>query len=178
MGTGTLRFGIIVALVVGGVLLIDQAFPANEAVSLPRPSESVSPTGSPSAGGGQTDQTDEDGTGQTGGGQQPQAPRTKVVVGVYNGTYVSGLAQSTADQLMNRPNYRVPQNAISDAPDKPLEQTTIYYRTPQDREAAEELRTGFFENRDVSGVVIQSMPTDLDVPDSLDLAIYLGTDSA
>ena len=170
MGTSTLRFAIIVALVLGGVLLIDQAFPEGQTESLPRPSETTTAPESPSPSATETDQAGDGGDGET------QAPATKVVIGVYNGTFVTGHAGTTATQLSKKPAYRIPDNAVGDTPTKPLNQTTIYFRNPEDQAAAEQLVADYFSKRGLDDVSIEPM-NDLDVPDSLDLAIYLGTDS-
>lgn len=167
MGTSTLRFAIIVALVVGGVLLIGQAFPEAESGSLPRPTEPATPTDGESPEDRQTEQPD---------GDQTTPPPGKVVVGVYNGTFVAGLAGTTATQLSKKERYRVPDAAVGDAPSKPVNETTVYYRTPGDEAAARALVRDYFAKRDLPGVAIERMQPDLDVPDTLDLAIFIGTD--
>lgn len=166
MRTSTLRFAIIVALVVGGVLLIDQAFPEAEPGSAPRPTGTATPTPVETPDGDQTDQPDGDET----------KPPTKSVVGVYNGTFQTGLAGDTATQLSKRPRYRIPGAAVGDTPSKPWNETTIYFRTPGDEAAAEALAADFFAKNGLTDVAIERMPDDLDVPDSIDLAIFLGTD--
>lgn len=168
MGTSAVRFAIIVVLVVGGVMLIDQAFPEGSADSLPRTSGSPSLSGSPSPTGTQQQQPPD--------GDKTTEPATKVVVGIYNGTSVTGLAGTTATQLSKKPGYRIPDAAVGDTPSKPVNETTIYYRTDEDEASAEALVTDFFAKRGLTDVKIERMQPDFDVPASLDLAIYLGTD--
>ena len=167
MGTSTLRFAIIVALVVGGVLVIDRAFPEGEAGTLPRPSQSDEVPESPTPPATQTEQSD---------GGQTEAPATKVVVGVYNGTFEDGLAGTVADQLSKRGDYRVPNSAVGNTPFRPQGETTIYVRDQEAEAAADVLIADFFADKGLSDVAIRDMPGDLDVPGGVDLVIYLGTD--
>jgi hypothetical protein len=169
VGTSTVRFAIIIALVVGGVLVLDQAFPesATDTAAQPSPtaSSSASPSESPSP------------TGQAGGGDgQTEEPATKVVVGVYNGTFEDGLAGSVAEQLKKSDGYRVPDSAVGNTPARPQSTTTIYYRTGDDKASADALVEDFFAKKGLSEVATKLMQPDLDVPASLDLAIWLGTD--
>jgi hypothetical protein len=103
VAASTLRFAIIVALVVGGVVLIDQAFP--EATTADGTGglddnggiqESVSPTPPP----------DQNGDGQDGqeepGGEQPTAPTAGTMIVVFNASGESDLAGATQDELIRR----------------------------------------------------------------------------
>jgi hypothetical protein len=174
VATSTLRFAIIVALVVGGVLLIAR-FPETstsaQAESTPSPSATESSTGT--SDGGQTN----DGTTGTGGGQQtPTAQVEGVKLAVYNGTYETGLAAGVADTLVNRFGYKIDSaTSILDAESKPYDQTTLYYVIQDDKIEAEALANSFFKKLDVK---IQRLPSDSQVPDGVRVAVYLGTDYA
>lgn len=158
LATSTLRFALIVALVVGGVVLIDQAFPQDgTAAQRPRGgSTSPSPRASPSA-------------------SPKEKPSPQVVgvrIGVFNGAGVTGLAAETASQL-EKDGY-VPAE-IADAPLQ-VATTTIYYRVAGDRIEAEALAENFFPDLDVK---ISRLPaTATNVKKSVQVAIYLGTDYA
>lgn len=164
MGTGTLRFAIILALVVGGVLLIDRAFPEGRTESLPRPSDSSpAPTETETPRPTKTEQPDEEET--------PPAGPKRVVVAVYNGTFVDFFAGNTAEEIEKRNRYQVVD--VGDVDDKPVETTTLYYRDADDRAAAETLATELFEDIEPD---ITKMPADFQTPERVRVAIYLGTD--
>jgi len=160
LATSTLRFALIVALVVGGVVLIDQAFPKGGTAAPPpgassssSPSPSASPSGSPS------------------GTPSPQI--VGVRIGVFNGAGVTGLAATTASTLEKRYGY-VPAQ-VTDAP-SPVAVTTIYYRTAKDRVEAEALAANFFPDLEVK---ISRLPgSATNVEKKVQVAIYLGTDYA
>ncbi|MGH2528972.1 MAG: LytR C-terminal domain-containing protein, partial [Actinomycetota bacterium] len=111
LATSTLRFALIVALVVGGVVLIDQAFPQGGTAAPPpsgatsSPSPSASPSASPKG--------------------KPSPQVVGVRIGVFNGAGVTGLAADTAAQLEKDYGY-VPAQ-VADAP-SPVAATTVYYR--------------------------------------------------
>jgi hypothetical protein len=174
VATSTLRFAIIVALVVGGVLLIAR-FPETATSALPesQPSPSATETSSGGTGGGQTN----DGNADTGAAQQTPTPQVEgVKLAVYNGTYETGLAADVADTLVNRFGYKIdPATSILDAESKPYDQTTLYYVAQDDKIEAEALANSFFKKLDVK---IQKLPADVQVPDGARVAVYLGTDYA
>jgi hypothetical protein len=174
VATSTLRFAIIVGLVVGGVLLIAR-FPEASTSALPESSTSPSASGSSTstAGGGQTN----DGNADTGGGQQTPAAQVEgVKLAVYNGTYETGLAAGVADTLVNRFGYKIDSaTSILDAESKPYDQTTLYYVAQDDKIEAEALANSFFKKLDVK---IQKLPADFQVPEGVRVAVYLGTDYA
>jgi hypothetical protein len=163
LATSTLRFVIVVALVVGGVVLINSAFPDNGGSStLPAgggPSQSVSPPASPSR-----------------SPKPPKSPATPQLVGmdiaVFNGTSVTGLAGGTAEDLQKQ--YGVVPIQVEDAP-SPVSVTTIYYRTASDKDEAEFLATDYFKK--ISPEVAKLEPGS-GVDKDAQLAIYLGTDYA
>jgi LytR cell envelope-related transcriptional attenuator len=171
LGASTLRFAIIVALVVGGIVVIDQAFPAadtgdgataplNDGVEVTGPTGETEPTGP---------------TAET-GGQQP-APSPQVIgvrIAVFNGAGASGLAADT-QSLLEEEGYIAVQDP-ADAP-APYPVTTIYYRAPKDEIEAEYLANSFFE--DLDGVeIVRLEPGTANVDRMAQLAIFLGDDYA
>jgi LytR cell envelope-related transcriptional attenuator len=168
MATSTVRFVIIVAFVVAGAVLIAQ-FPDSSTSVLPTGSPNTpGPTGSPSPdGGGQA--------GNNGGGQESPAPVEGVRLAVYNGTTQTGLASETALKLEQRFGYKInPDTSILNT-DAPVEQTALYFVTPEDKPAAEALAGNFFKKVDVR---IAKLPADSQVPKGVQVAVYLGTDYA
>lgn len=163
MATSTLRFIIIVALVVGGVVLIDQAFPkaatggqtvpgGGGPVLSPTPSPTTTPTKTPAP---------------------PQEPDlVGVNVAVFNGTSVSGLAGSTAEDLQKK--YGMVPIQVTDAP-SPVSVTTIYYRNPNSEDEATYLATKYFKSIDPK---IARLEPGTDVDKDVEIAIYLGNDYA
>jgi hypothetical protein len=172
MAASSIRFAIIVALVIGGVVIIDQAFPA-------APSADSGDGGTVPIDGGGIDVTESPepptgATGETGG----QTPPTPTVVGtriaVFNGTGVSGLAGDTQTALVDEYGYVAAQDP-ADAP-APVPVTTIYYRANKDQIEAEFLANDFFKKLD--DVQIQKLEGNEDVGRDVQLAIYLGNDYA
>lgn len=160
LATSTLRFALIVALVVGGVVLIDQAFPTGGRAAQPpgtgtnpSPSPSASPSASPSG--------------------RPSPQIVGVRVGLFNGAGVTGLAAATASQLEKKYGY-VPAQ-VTDAPGT-VTTTTIYYRTAGDRIEAQALATNFFPKLDVK--ISRLTDSQTNVEKKVQVAIYLGTDYA
>ncbi len=161
LATSTLRFAIIVALIVGGVVVINSAFsePSGGTVSdgggpivtssptpSPTPSKSPKPT------------------------QSPQL--VDMPIAVRNGTAVSGLASQTAKQLETK--YGVQAIQVDDAP-SPVAVTTIYYRSADSQDEAEYLAQKFFKQIEPQVLKLEGgSGVDKDV----EIAIYLGTDYA
>jgi hypothetical protein len=173
VAASTIRFAIIVALVIGGVVVIDQAFPET-------PSADTGDGGTVPIDGGGIDvsESPSPATGATGttGGQAPPSP---TVVGtriaVFNGAGVSGLAGDTQTQLTDDYGYVAAQDP-ADAP-APVAVTTIYYRANKDEIEAEFLVSDFF--KDLDDVMIQKLePGTEEVGRDVQLAIYLGNDYA
>lgn len=159
VATSTVRFAIIVALVVGGVVLIGKAFPEgsgglpNGGITSPTPSQSptTKPTKPPKT--------------------SPSPQIQGVRIAVYNGSSGTGLASDTATKLQNL-GY-VPK-VVANAP-SPVSQTTLYYRSPQDQVEAQYLADTFFKGLDVK---LTKLDASSNVPKSVQVAIYLGTDYA
>lgn len=171
VATSTIRFVIVVALLVGGVAVINSAFPESSGgggalpggdIVVPTgPTGATGPTGTTGAGGGQ-------------GGQEDVAEPEVVGlnVAVRNGTSVSGLAGDTAAKLENK--FSVNAIQVDDAP-SPVSVTTLYYRSADDQDEAELLAQSFFKK-------IEPMIAKLEAGSGVDkdvrVAIYVGTDYA
>lgn len=174
VAASTIRFAIIVALVIGGVVVIDQAFPETPSAADAGDGGTVPPID-----GGGIDVTETPGpeTGPTGAtGQQP-APSPTVVgtrIAVFNGAGVSGLAGDTQTALVDEYGYVAAQDP-ADAP-APVAVTTIYYRANKDQVEAEFLANDFFKK--LEDVQIQKLEGNEDVGRDVQLAIYLGNDYA
>ena len=170
LGASTLRFVIIIALVVGGIVVIDQAFPAADTgggatapldggVDVTGPTGETEPTG-PAA--------------ETGEEPAPSPQVIGVRVAVFNGAGASGLAADT-QTLLEEEGYIAVQDP-ADAP-APYPVTTIYYRAPKDEIEAEYLANSFFE--DLDDVEIARLePGTATIDRSAQLAIFLGDDYA
>jgi hypothetical protein len=161
LATSTLRFAIIVALVVGGALLINQAFQGGSegqtgGGGIPSASQTPSPTpsGSPSA------------------QASPQIRGVKIAV--FNGTQKTGLASETADTLKKLYGYVIAQTP-ADAP-SPVAQTTVYFRSPADKVEAQALVDNFFKSVDVKIARLPASATNVDA--AVQVAVYLGSDYA
>lgn len=173
LGASTLRFIIIIALVVGGIVVIDQAFPAAETgdggatAPLDGGVDVTGPTGEAGEPTGPTAET---------GNQEPaRSPQViGVRIAVFNGAGASGLAADT-QTLLEDEGYIAVQDP-ADAP-APYPVTTIYYRAPKDEVEAEFLANSFFE--DLDGVeVVRLEPGTANIDRTAQLAIFLGDDYA
>ncbi len=166
MATSTLRFVIIVALVVGGIVLIDQAFRSPSATGTlgsSGASASVSPSPSPSP------------SGHPSHSESPPPDLTGVNVAVFNGTSVTGLAGDTLTKLEERYGVVSSQDP-ADAPSQVV-QTELFYRSPADKAAAQFLAARFFKNLPEPPHVTKLEPGS-DVSKDTQIAIYLGNDYA
>ncbi|MFM8999940.1 MAG: LytR C-terminal domain-containing protein [Actinomycetota bacterium] len=165
VATSTLRLLITAALVLGGVTLINQAFPdspggssadgGSSPTASPPPEESPTPTASPSE------------------SQAPIPSLSGVRIIVLNGTSVSGLAGTASDDLVARFGVvaATPGNTASR-----VNQTEVYYRSADLEEEAQYLVLQFFEDLNVR---VQELPPNTPgVPANVDIAVYLGTDFA
>jgi len=168
LATSTLRAAIVIALVVGGVVVINSAFP-----------ESGSGGGGVPDGGGLTGPTSPTGptgttgpTGPTGQGGQQEPEIVGMNVAVRNGTGVSGLAGATAEGL--EADYGVNAIQIDDAPST-VSVTTIYFRSPSSEDEAELLARQFFKKIEPEIARLQGGGG---VDKDVEIAIYLGTDYA
>jgi uncharacterized protein (DUF433 family) len=166
VAASTLRFAIIVALAVGGVVLINQAFPeaqGNGTSAVPDDGPVVSESPSPSP----TETTEPD----------PVVPSPTVTgtrIAVFNGAGVSGLAGDTQTALLEQYGY-VEAQPVDDAP-ATVDVTTIYYRSADDKVEAEFLANDFFG--DLEDVRVAKLQAGSDVDRSVQVAVYLGNDYA
>lgn len=170
LGASALRFLIIIALVVGGIVVIDQAFPAADTgegatapldggVDVTGPTGETEPTGP---------------TAETGREPEPSPQVIGVRIAVFNGAGASGLAADT-QTLLEDEGYIAVQDP-ADAP-APYPVTTIYYRAPKDEIEADHLANSFFEGLD--GVeIVRLEPGTANIDRTAQLAIFLGDDYA
>lgn len=164
MAASTLRFAIVVALVVGGIVVINQAFPGATS-SGPQPiPDGPTVTQSPSPSPTPTDSP----------APVPSPTVVGVRIAVFNGAGVSGLAGDTTARLEEKFGY-VAVLDPADAP-APVPVTTIYYRKNKDKIEAEFLANRFF--RKLDDVRVAKLQAGADVDPDVQLAIYLGTDYA
>jgi hypothetical protein len=176
LAASTLRFAIIVALVIGGIVVIDQAFPALSSGDGGGDGggATVPLTGGPTIGGTGTDATGP--TGETAGGTRPEPSPTVVGVriAVFNGAGVSGLAGDTQARL-----EEIGYIATQDPADAPTSYpiTTIYFNAPKDRVEADYLASDFFKKLD-DVEVVRLEPDTADIDPSTQVAIFLGNDYA
>jgi hypothetical protein len=163
VATSTLRAAIVIALVVGGVVLIDRAFPSSEG-ALGGGATTTAPPTTPSV-------TTTPGT-QTGGGQPEQPQLAGLNVAVRNGAGVTGLAADTAARLEHR--FQVNAIQIDDAPTS-VAVTTVYYRREANKDEAQFLAERFFK-----GLQVEVLPLEAGsgVDKDVQIAVYLGTDYA
>lgn len=164
VGTSTVRFAIIVALVVGGVLLINQAFPvlgSSGGGTIPNGGPGVSPSPSPSPSPSKPPKT------------SPSPQVVGVRIAVFNGTSVSGLAADTLTTITKKYGMVAAQDP-ADAPSD-VAQTTLYYRSPADEVEAQFLADDFFKSLDVQ---ISRLEPGTNVSRDVQVAIYLGNDYA
>ncbi len=171
VAASTIRFALIVALVVGGVVVINQAFP-DTTTSGGGGSTGEIPTGGP----GPTETGPTAPTGATGDtGQQPVNTPTPQIEGVrvavFNTTGVTGLAGDLMLEL-EADGYERGEEP-GDAPASA--NTRIYFRSAADRVEAEYIANTYFRRLDI-------LPTRLeagaDVDPSVQVAIFLGNDYA
>jgi LytR cell envelope-related transcriptional attenuator len=176
LAASTLRFAIIVALVIGGIVVIDQAFSASSSgdgggdgggATVPPTGGTLGGTGTSAT--GPTGETATDGTRP-----EPSPTVVGVRIAVFNGAGVSGLAGDTQARLEEL-GYIATQDP-ADAP-TPYPVTTIYYNAPKDRVEADYLANSFFKKLD--GVeVVRLEPDTADIDPSTQVAIFLGNDYA
>ena len=175
LAASTIRFAIILALVVGGVVVIDQAFQAPGATSGGGggggDGGGMGLTGAPTT----TSPQPTAPTGATGTIQPEPSPQVEGVrVAVFNGAGVTGLAADTMLTLEDQYGY-VEAQQPADAP-APYSVTTIYYRGADNKIEAEYLAEDFFAPLDVH--VKRLEPGTADINQDVQLAIFLGTDYA
>ena len=169
MPTSTVRFAVIVALVIVGAVVIAQ-FPASR-TNLAGSSPSPTPSASASTG--------QNGNNGNGGQQSGTEALAGVKVAVYNGTTQTGLAADVAAKLINRYSVKINSSAsnswILNAPSIPVDQTAVYFVTPADKAAATTLADAFFKKLP-SPPAVQKLPASSPAPAGVQVAVYVGTD--
>lgn len=173
LAASTIRFAIILALVVGGVVVIDQAFQApassgggdgGNVPGLTGSGPTTTTTPAPTAP-----------TGATGNNQPEPSPQVEGVrIAVFNGAGVTGLAADTMQTLKDDYGY-VEAQPPADAPSS-YAVTTIYYRGADNKIEAEFLAEDFFAPLDVD--IKRLEPGTADINQDVQLAIFLGSDYA
>lgn len=175
LAASTIRFAIILALVIGGVVVIDQAFQApassggggggdGNVPGLTGPGPTATQSPQPTAP-----------TGSTGNNKPEPSPQVEGVrVAVFNGAGVTGLAGDTMLTFEHDYGY-VEAQPPADAP-APYAVTTIYYRGAANKIEAEFLAEDFFAPLDVA--VKRLEPGTADINQDVQLAIFLGSDYA
>jgi hypothetical protein len=169
VAASTLRFAIIVALVVGGVVVINQAFPEStggaDTGALPDDG-GIEVTESPSPSPSETEPPEDTGT--------PSPVVTGVVIVVLNAAGVDGLAGDTTTTLVEEYGYEAMEPGTAPSLQS---NTTIYYAKRKDKIEAEYLANDFFRRIEET-VRVAPLPDDQDLDESVQLAIYIGTDYA
>jgi hypothetical protein len=177
LAASTLRFAIIAALVIGGIVVIDQAFPAlgDGDGGGGGGGTTALPTGGTLGGTGGTDTTAPTGATATGGtGAEPSPTVVGVRIAVFNGAGVSGLAGDTQVRLEEL-GYIATQDPADAPTSYPV--TTLYYTAPKDKVEADYLASSFFKKLD-SVEVVRLTPDTADIDPSTQVAIFLGNDYA
>ena len=173
MNTGTARIVLIVALLVTGGLLLANGFDAtNTAAVGAQPSGGTSPSPSPS------DPT------STKTDPPPEAPETPkpaaakdTPIAVFNGTDSLGLATSVMDRLSGD-GYRVGQEP-TDAPQKPVPKTAVYFLGGADAEQNESNATALADTY-FKGAKVKELSADLGdlVDQGVQVVVVVGTNDA
>jgi hypothetical protein len=168
---GVTRLVIVLALVVGGVVVLTQGLDAETVAApttspdptTPPPDESPSPTPPDGDGGGEV-------VGQKEG----------VLVQVLNGTFTPGLAGDFAITLENDNYLRGGEPA--DAPDKPIVDTVVYFRNDDNAAQNEADARLLAEDYLPPNVPVERLPREYqseDVTDpAADVIVVLGEDMA
>jgi LytR cell envelope-related transcriptional attenuator len=176
LAASTIRFAIILALVIGGVVVIDQAFQAPASSGSGGDGDGGDVPGL--TGGGPTTTESPQPTAPTGatGDNEPEpSPQVEGVrVAVFNGAGVTGLAADTMLALEDDYGY-VEAQPPADAP-AAYSVTTIFYRGASNKIEAEFLAEDFFKPLDVD--IKRLQPGTADINQDVQLAIFLGSDYA
>ena len=163
VGTSILRFVIVLALVVGGVVLLNQAFPSGGTIAAPGGGGSTVPTSPPAS----------PGDGKSSSKPPPTPKVVGVKIAVFNAAGVNGLAGDTALLLQRKFGYKAVQ--VADAPSTASE-TEVFYRSPPDKIEAEEMVRLYFKSVDPQ--ISRLDPSATGVKKNVQVAVYLGTDFA
>jgi LytR cell envelope-related transcriptional attenuator len=160
LATATLRAGLIVAAVAIGVFVLSRAFPEADS---PTPQS----TGGPIVPSPATSPTEAEESPSPSPEASPEVEGVRLAV--LNGTSETGLAAAAAQDLRAL-GYRVDDEDIGDAQNKPYEVTTLFFR-PNSRLEAQHLRNTVFK-----GAKLERATAQLD-PD-VRITVVLGLDWA
>jgi hypothetical protein len=166
VAASTLRFAILLALVVAGVVLINNAFdvsgtesagglPDGGITSSPSPSPSPSPSEPP------TEST-------------PSPTVAGTVIVVENAAGVDGLAGDLTTKLVDKYGYEALEPGTAPSLSS---NTTIYYAKRKDKIEAEFLANDFFKKIEDT-IRVAPLPDDQEFDPTVQLAIFVGTDWA
>jgi len=168
MAASTIRFAIIVALVVGGVVVINRAFgtgSGNDGTgALPDdggPSVTESPSQSPTETETPTD--------------QPSPTVAGTVILVLNAAGVDGLAADTTGRLVDKFDYEAVEPGTAAALSST---TTIYFVNRRDRIEAEFLANSRVFRRIGDTIRVARLATDQEVEEGVQLVVNVGQDYA
>ncbi len=185
------RFLIIVALVVGGILVLANAFETGTVAATPEPSPSPAKTGGQGRDGGGQDggQGGQDGQGQGQGNAQDGGTGGQDVtdinglrIAVFNATDRDGLA-GQVDVILTRPRYGAQQAMEPGNSAESLDTTGIYFE--EDPDGANEAAATFIaeEVLDVPDAVIEPIDRAPGIQEGrissdVQVAVFVGADYA
>jgi hypothetical protein len=161
---GVARLAIVVALVVGGVVVLANGFSEGGATPTPSPGTQPTRSQSPSPATSPDDEV---------------VPREEgVLVQVLNGTNAPGFAATFQTMLQDDGGY-LPAGEAADAPEKPIIDTIVYFRQDQDADQ-NEADAGLLSETYLGGAPVEPLPRALrDVVDpAADVIVVLGEDQA
>lgn len=165
MNPGVTRLAIVLALVVGGVTILVNGFGGESgavpppAATEPPPTESESPSPPPKQNGEVT------------------AEKVGVLVQVLNGTYTPGFAADFQATLLDE-GY-VQGGEPGDAPDKPIVDSVVYFRS-DDARAQNEADAKLLADDYLAGAPVERLPAAYKdvVDEAADVIVVLGEDQA
>jgi hypothetical protein len=173
VNSGTWRIVIIVALVVTGVAVLANGF-VDQGAAVAQTASSPAPSATGSAGPTQTDTP----TDAAPPAEAPEPETRGVLIKVFNGTDVTGLAGEVQERL-EADGYVAPEDA-ADAPIKGVRRTTVYYRAgdndAQGKVNAQYVSKTYFNN-DARVEVLSAVYED-EVTNPVQIAIVVGEDYA
>jgi hypothetical protein len=161
---GAARLAIVIALVIGGVVVLANGFGDEESRAAPpgsTPSPSASPTPSPSRTPQETVTPNQEG----------------VLVQVLNGTSTAGAA-ADFQEVLEQDRY-LPAGDAADAPDKPVLDTIVYFRRDDNRQQ-NRADAGLLSDTYLDGAAVEPLPASLADPsvtsEAADVIVVLGED--
>jgi hypothetical protein len=164
MNLGIARIAIVLALVVGGVAVLANGFTdEGEAAAPPDSSPTTTPTSTPTPSESPT--------------QDIEPNQEGVLVQVLNGTAVPGLA-GDFQLLLEEENY-LRAGDPTDAPNKPVVDSVVYFRRDQDA-AQNRADAELLSETYLGGVSVEPLPAEIAevVDPAADVVVLLGEDQA